>query len=148
MSDYVKHGIYYFVDAVDNEMRRMPYAFNVRKDGDNPFSPDMPRGLYTCTGWGKEAHVDVEYNAPVGWENIPKGEEYYILSGAAGVFATTTEHARAEFMQLFNEDGIRRVAENIACDVFEAISREDYQDFEIEFEHTMAQASEQYEEEA
>ena len=54
----------------------------------------------------------------------------------------------ASIMQLFNEDGIRRVAENIACDVFEAISREDYQDFEIEFEHTMAQASEQYEEEA
>ena len=51
MSDYIKNGVYYAIDAANNELDRMPYAFEVRNDGDNPFADNMPSGIYQCTGW-------------------------------------------------------------------------------------------------
>ena len=66
MSDYIKNGVYYAIDAANNELDRMPYAFEVRNDGDNPFADDMPSGIYQCCGWGREAHVNIDYRSATG----------------------------------------------------------------------------------
>ena len=150
MSDYIKNGVYYAIDAANNELDRMPYAFEVRNDGDNPFADDMPAGIYQCTGWGREAHVNTDYGSAVGWANIPRGLEYYILSSTAGVFATTAAHARENYEFLFAAGGIRRMICNIAEDVFNISGVDAWGDCEvseIETNMSMEEAS-QWDEEA
>ena len=150
MSDYIKNGVYYAIDAANNELDRMPYAFEVRNDGDNPFADDMPSGIYQCCGWGREAHVNIDYRSATGWSKIPRGLEYYILSGQSGVFATTAAHARENYEFLFAAGGIRRMICNIAVDVFHNAGEDAWGDRaieEIETEMNMEEAS-QWDEEA
>jgi len=144
MSDYIKNGVYYAIDAANNELDRMPYAFEVRNDGDNPFADDMPSGIYQCTGWGREAHVNTDYRSAEGWSKIPRGLEYYILSGQSGVFATTAAHARENYEFLFAAGGIRRMICSIAQDVFHNAGEDAWGDRaieEIETEMNMEEAS-------
>jgi hypothetical protein len=150
MSDYIKNGVYYAIDAANNELDRMPYAFEVERDGNNPFADDMPAGTYKCCGWGREAHVNIDYRSAIGWSNIPRGLEYYILSGQSGVFATTAAHARENYEFLFAADGIRRMICNIAEDVFHNAGEDAWGDRsieEIETDMSMEEAS-QWDEEA
>ena len=150
MSDYIKNGVYYALDAANNELDRMPYAFDVKVDGDNPFSDDMPAGIYQCTGWGREAHVNTDYRSASGWSKIPRGQEYYILSGPAGVFATNAAHARENYEFLFASGGIRAMICNVAQDVFHHAVEDAWGDREIEEIETdmsMEEAS-QWDEEA
>ena len=132
MSDYIKNGVYYALDAANNELDRMPYAFDVKVDGDNPFSDDMPAGIYQCTGWGREAHVNTDYRSASGWSKIPRGQEYYILSGPAGVFATNAAHARENYEFLFPPSSIRWMICNIAEDIFNAAGEDAWGDRAIE----------------
>tara|TARA_Y100000114_G_scaffold138457_1_gene141472 strand:+ start:268 stop:723 length:456 start_codon:yes stop_codon:yes gene_type:complete len=144
MSDYIKNGVYYAIDAANNELDRMPYAFDVRNDGDNPFADDMPAGIYQCTGWGREAHVNTDYSSATGWSKIPRGQEYYILSGQSEVFATTAAHARENYEFLFAAGGIRRMICSIAQDVFHNAGEDAWGDRaieEIETEMNMEEAS-------
>ena len=46
MSDYIKDGVYYAIDATNKELRRMPYALEVKHTGDSPFVEDMPAGVF------------------------------------------------------------------------------------------------------
>ena len=150
MSDYIKNGVYYAIDAANNELDRMPYAFEVRNDGDNPFADDMPSGIYQCRGWGREAHVNSNWGSAIGWSNIPRGQEYYILSGQSGVFAITAAHARENYEFLFAAGGIRRMICNVAEDVFHISGEDAWGDRvieEIETDMSMEEAS-QWDEEA
>ena len=150
MSDYIKNGVYYAIDAANNELERMPYAFNVKVDGDNQFADNMPAGIYACVGWGREAHVNSDYGSASGWSNIPRGQEYYILSGQSGVFATTAVHARENYEFLFAAGGIRAMICNVAQDVFHHAGEGAWGDREIEEIETdmdMEEAS-QWDEEA
>lgn len=150
MSDYIKNGVYYAIDAANNELERMPYAFNVKVDGDNPFADNMPAGIYACEGWGREAHVNSNYGSAAGWSKIPRGQEYYILSGPPGVFATTVVHARENYEFLFAAGGIRAMICNVASDVFHHAGEDAWGDREIEEIETdmdMEEAS-QWDEEA
>ena len=144
MSDYIKNGAYYAIDAANNELDRMPYAFDVRNDGDNPFADDMPAGIYQCTGGGREAHVNTDHSSAAGWSKIPRGQEYYILSGQSEVFATTAAHARENYEFLFAAGGIRRMICSIAQDVFHNAGEDAWGDRaieEIETEMNMEEAS-------
>ena len=118
MSDYIKDGVYYAIDAANNELDRMPYAFLVKRDGDNPFAEGMIAGSYTCSGWGREAHVNIDYKSAIGWDKIPKGAEYFIIVNSENAYAVTADYARENYESLFSAGQIRRMICNVAEDIY------------------------------
>ena len=147
MSDYIKDGVYYAVDAVKSELEgRMIYGFHVKENGGNPFAPDMPSGFYGFVGWGREAHVNIDYGSAIGWKNIPKGVEYFIISGYDGCFAVTAEHARREWMPLYSAWTIKDVATSIASEVYDAAKWDEIE--EINVDESMEEVAEWDEEAA
>lgn len=118
MSDYIKDGVYYAIDAANNELDRMPYAFFVKRDGDNPFAENMIAGAYTCSGWGREAHVNIDYKSAIGWDKIPKGVEYYIIADPENAYAVTADYARENYEPLFSSGQIRGMICDVALEVF------------------------------
>ena len=153
MSAYIKNGVYYALDAVNNEMSGIfyPHAFFVKRDGDNPFAETMTSGVYNCSGWGLEAHVNIDYKSAIGWDKVPKGVEYYILSDSESVYAVTANHARENYELLFSSGQVRNMICNVALDVFYNTGEDAWGDrtaSQIEVDMTMAEAAQWDEEEA
>ena len=151
MSDYIKNGVYYSIDAANSELKRMPYAFLVKRDGDNPFAENMIAGAYTCSSWGREAHTDVNYKSAIGWDKIPKGVEYYIIGDTKNAYAVTADYARENYEFLFSSGQIRSMICNVAEEVFHSARTDAWGDAdveEIDVDMTMEEASEWDEEHA
>ena len=148
MSDYIKDGVYYAIDAANNELDRMPYAFFVNRDGDNPFAEGMIAGAYTCSGWGREAHVNIDYKSAIGWDKIPKGVEYYIIVNSENAYAVTADYARENYEPLFSAGQIRRMICNVAEDIYYNASDMCAEVEGIDVDLTMEEASEWDEEAA
>ena len=151
MSDYIKNGVYYAIDAANNKLERMPWAFFVKRDGDNPFAENMIAGAYTCSSWGREAHTDVNYKSAIGWDKIPMGAEYYIIADLENAYAVTADYARENYELLFSSGQIRRMICNVAEDVFHSARTDAWGDSEVEeidVDMTMEEASEWDEEAA
>jgi len=145
MSDYIKNGVYYAIDAANSELGLMPYGFFVKRDGDNPFAENMIAGAYTCSGWGREAHVKIDYKSAIGWDKIPKGVEYYIIVGSENAYAVTADYARENYEPLFSSSQIRSMICNVAQDVFYNSGEDAWGDSavnQIEVDMTMAEAAE------
>lgn len=144
MSDYIKNGVYYAIDAANNELDRMPYAFFVKRDGDNPFAEGMIAGAYTCSGWGREAHVNIDYKSAIGWDKIPKGTEYYIIVDSENAYAVTADYARENYEPLFSPGQIQSMVCNVALEVFQVARTDAWGDSEVEeidVDMTMEEAS-------
>jgi len=139
MSEFLKNGVYYTENATQSGLKRMPFAFDVQYEGDNPFAPNMPRGLYYCSGWGAQAHEGIDYADAIGWKNIPKGTEYFILSGNKNCYAVTAKHARSSFRALFSSGVIQDIVSDVAHEVYKLTYNDEIE--EIESDYTMEEVS-------